>query len=105
MQCTSKVYISIVFSVIKNINLSKSLDLDYILKHGDRIFELAGVSQLLTMDDLPLEVIFEGHSVSVRMFAHKSNRFAERIDSFQNYGRYSDAEKTKEQFSCVLGLA
>ena len=32
MQCTSNAYISIVFSIIKNINLWKSLDLDYILK-------------------------------------------------------------------------
>ena len=32
MQCTSNAYISIVFSVVKNINLWKSLDLDYILE-------------------------------------------------------------------------
>ena len=32
MQCTSNAYMSIVFSVVKNINLWKSLDLDYILE-------------------------------------------------------------------------
>ena len=43
MQCTSNAYISVVFSVIKNINLWKSLDLDCLLEQGNRIFKLVGV--------------------------------------------------------------
>ena len=43
MQCTSNAYISIVFSVIKKINLWKSLDLDCLLEQGNRIFKLVGV--------------------------------------------------------------
>ena len=78
MQCTSNAYISFAFSVIKNINLWKSLDLDYILEQGNRIFKLVGVSQPLAMDELPLEIIIEGHSVSVKMLAHEYNLFAER---------------------------
>ena len=63
IQCTSNAYISIIYSVIKNINLRKSLDLEDILEQGDRIFKLVGVSQPLAMDELPLEIIIEGRSV------------------------------------------
>ena len=44
------------------------------------------------MDELPLQIIIESHSVSVKMLAHESNLFAERDDLFENYKSYSDVE-------------
>ena len=44
------------------------------------------------MDELPLQIIIERHSVSVKMLAHESNLFAERDDLFENYKSYSDVE-------------
>lgn len=46
------------------------------------------------MDELPLEIIFEGHSVSVKKFAGERNLFVERNDLFENCRCYSDAEKS-----------
>ena len=63
------------------------------MEQEDRVFKLAGVSQPLAVDELFLEIIIESHSVSVKMFAHESNLFSERNDLFENYRRYSDAEK------------
>ena len=44
------------------------------------------------MDELPLQIIIERHSVLVKMLAHESNLFAERDYLFENYS-YSDVEK------------
>ena len=106
-QCTSNAYISFILSVIKNINLWKSLYLDDILKQGDRIFKWVGVSQLLVMDELPLEIIIEGHSVSMKMLAHESNLFAEKDNLFENYRSYSDAQKDNGAISmcCEFSIA
>ena len=38
MQCASNAYLAIIFSTIKNINMWKPFDLDYILEQGDRVF-------------------------------------------------------------------
>ena len=62
-------------------------------KTGRRIFELVDVSHSLEMDKLPLEIIFERHSVAVKKFAGERNLFAERNDLFENCRCYSDAEK------------
>ena len=56
------------------------------------------------MVELPLRIIIEGHSVSVKMLAHESNLFAERDDLFESYRSYSDVEKgNRAIFMCFRG--
>ena len=70
--------------LLRKINLWNSLNLDYILEQGDRIFKFVGVSQPLAIDELPFEIIIVSQSMSVKMLAHESNLFPERDDLFEN---------------------
>lgn len=68
-------------------------------------FELVGVSQPSAMDELPLEIVIEGHSVSVKILAHESNWLAEESTHLKLTGVIVMQEKATEQFSCVMDLA
>ena len=93
MQCSSNCYISVIFLVIKNINLWKSLGLDYILKQRDRIFKLVGVGQPLAANEVPLDIIVEGHSASKKILAHENNLLARKNKLLENDKRFSDSER------------
>ena len=82
MQCASNAYLAIIFSTIKNINIWKPFDLDYILEQGDRVFKDVDVNLALAVDELPLIISIEDIHISTKMLACESNLFVERNDFF-----------------------
>ena len=84
MQCTSNAYIAIIFSAIKDINIWKSDELDYILNEGDRIFNLVGLKKPLSVDELLLDISLEGFNISVNLLAHESGVFMGEKNLFEN---------------------
>ena len=92
-QCTANAYLAIVLSAIKNVNIWKSFDLDYVLEQGDRIFNdvcrVKGIYQSLAVDELPLNIVLEGVHVSATRLAHESYLFCEKNNLFENYIHYS----------------
>ena len=93
MQCTSNAYFAIIFSAIKNIDIWKTFDLDYVLEQGDNIFKEVGVYQPLAVDELPHDISIEDTHVSAEMLAHESNLFAEKDNLFENCRHYDSTEK------------
>ena len=59
-QCSCISLYAICFSVIKNISIWKSYDLDYILVNGDSLYKLLAIRGLLSAGDLPQYVAIEG---------------------------------------------
>ena len=68
--CRYNGYIFIVFAVIKGIDKWKLFDLDFIFKQGDKAFELVGVNEPLTVDQLPRNAINEVINVSAEIFSN-----------------------------------
>ena len=83
MQCASNAYLAIIFSTIKNINMWKPFDLDYILEQGDRVFKDVDVNQALAVDELPLNISIEDVHISTKMLFCESNCFLERNNFLQ----------------------
>ena len=96
MQCTSYVYLVIIFSIIKHINIWKSFDLDYILEQRNRVLKYVEVNQALAVDELLLNISIEGVHISTKMLVCENNLFAERNDLFVNCRNYTDSERGKQ---------
>ena len=102
MQCTSDAYLAIIFSTIKNINMWKPFDLDYILEQGDRVFKDFDVNQALAVDELPLNISIEDVHISTKMLVCESNLFVERNDFFANFRNYTESERSNGAiFTCA----
>ena len=71
MQCTSNAYLAFIFPVVKNVNVRKSFNLDYILDQGDRVFKLVGLQKPLAFDELLLNVNMKGAKISLTIFLEK----------------------------------
>ena len=83
MQCTSNAYLAPIFSVIKNISLWKTYDLDYILDQGDWLFKSVDIDEPLVVDELSLNLTVEGANVSAEMLTCESF-FVEKSILFEN---------------------
>ena len=81
-QCTANAYFAVIYSAIKNIGIWKSFDFDYILEHGDIIFqdacERVDVIQPSTVDQPLIVIPIEDNYVSEKRLVHESNLFVER---------------------------
>ena len=103
MQCTKIAYLAIIFYIIRNINIWKQFDLDYILELEDRVFEDSHVNQALVVDELPLNFSTEGVYLSTKMLVRERNLFAEKNDLFANYKKYTESEITNmASFTCAV---
>ena len=103
MQCTKIAYLVIIFYIIRNINIWKQFDLDYILELEDRVFEDAHVNQALAVDELPLNISTEGVYLPTKMLVRERNLFGERNDLFANYKKYTESEITNmASFTCAV---
>ena len=108
-QCTAIAHFAIVFSAVKNINIWKSFDLDYILEQGDKIFKqvcrLKGNYDYLAVDEPPLSIQLEGISLSVRRLALENHLFGDRNNLFENHIHYSETEKGNGAIFTCSGLS
>ena len=83
---------------LKRVSLWKSLDLDYVLEQGDKIFEDKKLYEYLAVDEIPFNFALESTNISVQgdfclTFAHESLLFAENNNLFQNYRHYSESDR------------
>ena len=85
MQCTSSVYFSIVYSVIKRPSIWKSWDLDYILEQGDILFKSVGIGEPLAVDELPINFKIGNFDLNEVMLDHESHLMQDKNDLFENY--------------------
>jgi len=96
-QCTANAYVAIVLSVIKNVNIWKTFDLDYVLEQADRIFNDVcrnkGIYQPLAVDELPPNFLLEGINVSAQRLVHESHIFSDKNNLFENYSHYDANQK------------
>ena len=105
MQYASNAYLAIIFSTIKNINMWKPFDLDYILEQGDRVFQDVDVNQALAVDELPLIISIEDIHISTKMLACESSLFVERNDFFCKFQKLQRVKEAIGPFLHVLVLA
>ena len=80
IQCSCNALYAIFFSIIKNVSVWKSWDLDYILEHGDSLYKIVGIH----MNELPSIIEIENNDVS-RDVRHLQWTFRENIPLYRTH--------------------
>ena len=86
IQCSCNSLYAICFSIIKRVSLWKSLDIDYILENGDKIFKSIGIPRSLFMNELPRSIAIENTNIDVELLSNSFGFFCEN-NIFSNHSK------------------
>ena len=72
IQCACNSLYALCWSTIKRVSVWTTSDLDYVLENGDSLFKSINTNMALNVDELPVNVNIEGHSLGVILLENES---------------------------------
>ena len=72
IQCACNSLYALCWSTIKRVSVWTTSDLDYVLENGDGLFKSINTNMALNVDELPVNVNIEGHSLGVILLENES---------------------------------
>ena len=72
IQCACNSLYALCWSTIKRVSVWTTSDLDYVLENGDSLFKSINTNMALNVDELPVNVNIEGHSLDVILLENEA---------------------------------
>ena len=72
IQCACNSFYALCWSTIKRVSVWTTSDLDYVLENGDSLFKSINTNMALNVDELPVNVNIEGHSLDVILLENEA---------------------------------
>ena len=72
IQCACNSLFSLCWSSIKRVTVWTTYDLDYVLESGDQLYKSLKINNILSVDDLPRNVMVEGYALTATMLENET---------------------------------
>ena len=85
IQCACNTLTSVCWSVIRRVNIWKTIDLDFVLTKGNELFEFVNLKRSLFFEELPKKFRLAGTEVEIEFTKVDNGFFVQETNSLDNF--------------------